>query len=152
MGERDARIRGHTGGRGHAAHHFEGDSSLAKGHRLLAAAAKDIGVATLETDDSLPLASIADELFIQRFLNSAHAAAAAVTDVEALALGWRQIEYAGIDEIVVEHDIGHAQELGTLQREQPGVTRPGADDVDAAGRGGEGHGAVEGERFMKRGC
>src|SRR5438128_2461596 len=62
-------------------------------------------------------------------------AATMLTHQNALGVLRCMIEQSRVGEIVVDHDVGALQAIAAAQREQPWISRTGADQVDFAAQG-----------------
>ena len=51
-------------------------------------------------------------------------------DVDPLGGGGREVEERGVGEPVVDDDVGPPEQFGPAHRDQPGVPRPGTDEID----------------------
>ena len=96
--------------------------------RLLAAAAEDVGIAALEADDAFARARPGDEQRGDFVLRHRHVVAAR----DEFGGRRREAEQGGVDERVVKHHVGAAEQFRAAQREQARVARPGADKINRA--------------------
>ena len=123
MRDGDQRGGGHGRDARDARRDGERDPRLGQRERLLAAAAEDERVAALEADDVEPGPPVVDEQRVDRLLRQRRA-----RDHERV-LG-RLLDELRRDERVVHEHVAGANELEPAGRDQPGVARAGADEVD----------------------
>ncbi len=123
--------RGDAGG--HAGHDLEGDAGGAQRLRLLAAAAEHERVAALQAHDG-PAGPRACSTSSAVGLVLGHLVAAADPCRRRSARRRRARRAPRRDQLVGEDHVGARDQLERARRQQAGVARAGADQVDAAGR------------------
>jgi len=133
MGQRNAGVGGASGRCGDARANLERNAVLGELFDLFAAATEDERVAALEPHHALALArqphqQVADLLLRQRVVG------APLADIDALGLAPREVDDAGVDQPVVEHDVGLLHQPERAEGQQVGVARSGADEIDLAER------------------
>ena len=131
VSERDAGVGGHGISRGYPWDHFEGDARGGQHLRLFAAPAEDEGVAAFEAHHALAFARLGQQQRIQLRLRDA-AGTVVFAAVDDLSSGRRVAEQFAVDQAVIDHHFGAAQEFRTMQGEQPSVTGTGAHQIDDA--------------------
>jgi len=99
--------------------------------RFLAAAPEEIRVAAQEPHHGLARARLGDEQLVQLFCRAGRPGSA-VAIANEFSRPRRQPQDFGIDQRVADHDLGARQQLRPAQREQPGVARPRANQVNHA--------------------
>jgi len=123
VGDRDARGGGRSRERRHTGDDLEVDARLRERECLLAAAAEDERVASLQPDDLVAPAGERDEkrvdlVLLVRVARNEDGVGSSLAD-----------ELVG-DEPVVDEDVAGADEREAMDRDQPGIARAGADEVD----------------------
>ena len=115
MRERNAGVTGRGEGRRDAGHHLVRDSCRDQDLDLFRAASKEMRIAALEPHDRLAVQGRGDHPAIDLILKHL---AAAVRMAQADLLGRRGgiVEQGGIDQVVVEHQVGLGQALGRRGR------------------------------------
>ena len=129
MRDGDARMTGRGKGRRHARHDFVGNSRRREDLDLLAAAAEKIGIAALEAHDHLALPGCGDHAAVD-FLLEHLPAAVRMPEADPFRRWRRMLEQRGIDQIVVEHQVGLGQALRAADGDQAGIAGPGPDQAD----------------------
>src|SRR5713101_2834585 len=138
-----AQRHGYAGGRGRSQRGCNpgNDDDLDAGARqiaqLLATTPEDERIATLESHHSVARARQLDEPRGYGLLARV-VVAGAFTHVLEPGVGTAKGERLGRDEGVMQHVIGVRQQLASLECEQVGIARTGADEGDAAGSGSAG--------------
>ena len=116
MGHRNAGGAGHADGRGDARDDLEGDARLGQRQHLLAAAAEHERVAALEPHDDAAGAGMPHHQVVDALLPVVAGRAGRAAAVDALGVGGRVIEQAGMGQPVVEHHVGVPQRLDAAER------------------------------------
>ena len=131
VGERDASVGGRAEGGGDAGDDAAGNARRLQGLRLLAATAKDEGVAAFQAHYPQSGARVADEQVMNFALRDLRRASA-FADADLC----RVLADEGADVVrnqrVVENHIRRLQGLQGVKGEQSGIARPGADQRDFA--------------------
>ncbi len=123
MGDRNPRRGGNGGDRGDSGHDLGRDSGIPQRQCLLAAAAEDERVATLQTDDVESRPPVVDEQLVQRFL------AQAVTGDDA-RVGRCLGDELGCNEAVVHEHVAGPDQIEPASGDQTGVARACSDEVN----------------------
>ncbi len=130
---RQAAVRNRNAGqlrRGHGGRHTRNDlardSRPRQLQRFLSATAEHEGVATLQPHDALALSRRPDHQPVNRFLPDARAAGA-FANTEALGVG-QPAQCLGIDQRVVEHQVGFLDALQPANGPELRVARPCANE------------------------
>ena len=133
MRERDARAVGSGNDRRNPWHHFKRDARAGELLGFLAPAAEDVGITAFESHDAFACARPGDEQLVEFVLRNRMVlgAFAAVNDLGGLR---RQAQQVRIHQRVIDHHVGAREQFGAAQREQARVARPGAHQIDHAGR------------------
>ena len=126
MGHRDTGERGRGDRRADARHDLERNPGGRERQPFFAAAAEDERVTALESHDFLAGTGGANHQPVDGLLPDLRPAGP-LADKDALRRR-RERERRGIDERVVEHEVGVGQTSGRLAREQIGIAGPGADE------------------------
>ena len=132
VGDRDAGVGWGSDGRGHAGYHLEGNAVTCKGKGLLAAAAKDEGVAALEARHAQASLRFLDKQGVDAVLGQL-LLSSRLAGEDALGGGGRVVQQRRVGQPVVDDDVGPLQRLAALDSQQPGVTRARADEIDLSG-------------------
>ena len=131
MGQRDPRIGGNRDGGGHAGNDFERDALLAQRLRLLSSAAEDERVAAFEAGDGIPPFRLVNEELVDLPLREG-VIAPLLAGVDPARFSSGVTENLRADQMVVDDHIRLTDACRPAQRDQPGIPRPGADDVNLA--------------------
>ena len=147
MGERDARI-GRGPGRGsHARTDLKGNPVAARASISSPPRPNMNGSPPLRRSTRLPCAGELDQqradLLLRQFV-----IVGLLADIDALSLPPHQIQHAFVGEPVVEHDIGLLHQAKGAERQEVGIARPRADQIDLAPRR---LGALRGRAFDRAG-
>ena len=116
-------------GRADAGDHHERDAVRCQRLGLLAAAAEDVRIAALEPQHRAAALGQANQQIDDRALFQ-RVVPRLLADVDAIGRPRQQLEHVLADQMVVEDEVGGAQGLGGLDRQQLGVARTGADERD----------------------
>ena len=132
MGDGHACIGRHGVRRGHSGHHLELDAGGAQLERLLPAAAEDERVAALQPNHALTAAAELHQEGVGLLLRERLEAGPLAGEVQ---LGARRghRHHPWIHQGVVDERIAAPQELGAAQREEAGIARARADQIDRHG-------------------
>ena len=123
MRQRNPRQRTRRRRRRHAGDDFVANARRFKRRDFLRRAAKDRGVAPLEPDDGPPRAGRDDHVVVNFFLaEDPPDAVPAKTDQLRRRRG--ELQHPWIDEVVVQHQVGHGQPFPPAQREEPRIAGP----------------------------
>ena len=115
-------------------------------------AARTASTSALQPYDDRAGLHMRDDQRVDRVLRQG-VARALLGDRDALRGGGREIEHTGVDQPVMDDDVGRLQCLHRADREQPGIARPRTDEDDApaGGRVEEtGHGRKMGAKEDQR--
>ena len=131
MGHGNAGMAGHGEGRRDAGNHFAGDSGRDEGLDLFGPAAEKVRIAALQPHDRFSLPGGGDHPPVDLLLEHL---AAAVRMAQRNLFGRRRhvLEQLGIDQVVVEHQVGLGQALGAAKGNQAGIAGTGSDQIDFA--------------------
>ena len=133
--ERYASIARHRVHCRHAGHYFERDACRRQHLGLLAAAAKDEGIAALEANHALAFHRLFQQQRIQ--LDLGHTARAVVFATIDDFRGRRdEAQEFVVDQTIVNHHLGPLQQFLPAQCQQAGVTGTGSDQANMAGSPG----------------
>ena len=134
MSEGDHRRGGASCSGGDAGHDLEGHASLDQRLDLLAAATEDQRIAAFEPHHPLAQLGASHEKRVD--LRLAHEVAVALlAGIDALGPRSRQRQDALADETVMDHDVGPLEQAQRLDRQELGIARTGAHEMnDAHGR------------------
>ena len=137
LGESDFRNGGYGGRCGDAGNNLEGYVGFAESANFVLNAAEDQRVAALETNDRVTVTGRVDHALVDFVLRNIFCATALAYVVDGGARG-KQIEDLGRDEVVMENDVGAAEDFGGANGEQ--VFRAGAraHEVDLSRNGEKG--------------
>src|SRR3954453_12541421 len=108
IGQRQASLRRTAERRSDAGHHDGGNVRLAQNLELLAPAAEDEGITTLEANDGAAAARRLDQAAVDLLLADA-GLSLALADEHALGVAARPVKHGLADQIVIEHHIGALQ-------------------------------------------
>ena len=133
MGERNAGVGGNGDRRRDAGNDLEGDAGRRQRLGLLAAAAENEGITALESDDALALPRSGDEQPDDLVLFDT-LTAAVLADQHALGPLRGVVEQARIGQVVVDDHIAALQAAHSIDGDQPGASRPGADQIHRSRR------------------
>src|SRR5207245_2961194 len=136
MQYRDARVGSRCDAGGDPRNDFPGDARRHQCLGLLAAAAKDEGVASLEPRHHAAAARGLDQQAVDLCLRQ-RMAAGALSHAADLNAGPSVREDLGVDEMIDEDQIALAQGANRAQRKQIRISRAGADEIDLARPGHE---------------
>jgi len=100
---------------------FEFDAMSRQSLGFFAAAAENVRVPAFQTNDGFPFQGFFNQLFVDLFLLQSPAAGA-VGAGGSLSLSPGVTEEQGIDESIVEDEIGFLQTAEPLQRDEAGIT------------------------------
>ena len=131
MRDRDAGIvRPRVEGR-HAGHHLESHLCRRQFLCLLAAAAKDVGIAALEPHDRLARLGLGHEQLVELLLwnGMGGGALAAINHLGGLG---REPEQLRVHQGVIDQHLGAPDQLSSPTREQPRITRSGTHEINYA--------------------
>ena len=148
MGQRDPRVGCASRGGGDPGHDLERHSDGREGLDLLAPPPEDERVAALQPQHPLSVQREPGEEIVDPGLRD-RMAAGLLPRVDALGVAPRQIEHRLRYQTVVDDDVRSLHEPQRPEGEQVGVSRPGPDQVDLAGRAGV---PAFGERGLERGA
>ena len=137
MGERDTGVGGTCNHGADAGNDLEGDPCSRKLGRLLAAAAEDIRVASLEADDTLPLAGLGKQESVGLLLLHGMPSRG-FARIDALRLRRGMAQKLRIGEVVVDHHVCLREALASSQGEQAWITRARTHKVADPGNLGAG--------------
>ena len=129
VGDRDSCVGGCRDRAGDTGHDFERNARVDEHLGLFAAAAEHERVAALEPHHGRSGLTVLDQRCVDPVLIHGHAARR-LPDVDAQRAGRCEIEERRMREPVVHHNVGPRQQLRTPNRDQPGVARPGTDEID----------------------
>ena len=132
MGQRHAGERRPRNRRGDAGHDLELDLRARERRGLFAAAPENKRIAAFEPHDDAPFARVRDQHRVQLGLLDTFFGAAAFASVNQLGLRRREPDQFRTHEIVVDNDVGAAQNVGAANRDQVGSAGPRADEEDPA--------------------
>ena len=107
-----------------------GHAVFVEEQRFLAAAIEDERVAPLEARDDAAFAGLLHQQVADGLLR--HRAGRGRADVDPLGMRGRLCQQPLVDEVVVDDDVGHRQARQAAHGDQPGITWPGADQIDLA--------------------
>ena len=133
MGHRNPSIGRRRNRRAHAGDHFKGNSGCRQRFRLLTAASEDERIAAFEAHHSLPGAGAVDQRPCDLGLRH-RLRAGFLADENALRFGTDFLQQHGINQAVVDNEIGPTKPLPSQQRQQARVAGTGADETHQAGR------------------
>ena len=128
MGQRDPRIGGNRDGGGHAGNDFERDALLTQSLRLLASASEDKRVTAFEAGNDIPPPRLFDKKAVDLLLGEG-VIAPLLAGVDPARFSSGVTENLRADQMVVDDHIRLTDACRPAQRDQPGIPRPGADDV-----------------------
>ena len=143
----EAEAGGGAEGSGDAGNDFNGNTSSDQLIHLLAAPAKNEGVAAFEANDKFAFECLIDEQLADILLRHG-VLAGHFADENTLGGGRDEIKNAVADEVVVDDDFSLLQQARAFECDQLGVAGASTDQGDAAkrsirvGRGGRGHFSV----------
>ena len=132
--QRDAGVARNSARRRDARDDLEWQALVSQRLDLLAAPSEDERIATLEPHHAPARAGQADQQRTDLGLRH-DVVATLLAGIDALGVHRNEVEHLGGDQVVVDHDIGLAEHAHRAQRQQLGVARASADQIDAAGRG-----------------
>ena len=98
---------------------------------LLAAASEHEGIAALQPQHALALSGEADQHLADLALRRG-VISRAFADIDALRLPRYEVEDRGIDEPVIEHDVGLLHQAQRAERQEIGIAGAGAHEIDLA--------------------
>ena len=129
---RDGDPREHRRGNraGDPGNDLAGNAGRGKRERLFPAATEDERIAALQTDDSTAAARLADHQPVDRVLPNRRTSGALAHEEPLRARGVAQRR--GLDERVVEHEVGLAEPPHRLEREELRIAGAGADERNEA--------------------
>ena len=134
MGHRDAGVGGGGDRARHARDHFIRDARSPKRLRLLATAPEDERVASLETHYVVACQRLVhQQLFDVCLAVRGAGVRATLAHVDPPRRGRGQLQQRRLHEVVIDHDLGAAQDLDRANRHQTGVAGPGAHEPDLPG-------------------
>src|SRR6266542_879744 len=110
MRKRNPRISGNSQCRTDSRHDFKPYARIGKGLSLFASAAKNKWITTLESHHSSSGARLRDQQLIDFTLRRV-LAAANFTNIAALGSRRGQLQDVGIDQVVIDNQIGRAQKI-----------------------------------------
>ena len=125
--ERQSRAGRGAQGRGDPGHHDVGNTVGLQDFELLAAAAEDERVATLQARDALSGAGELDQQLVDALLLAA--LTGLLADKDAARVAARAIEYGLAHQAVIEDHVGLLQQLQSPQRQQIRIAGAGADQI-----------------------
>ena len=130
--DRDARVGAGGDAGGDAGHDLKRDPGGAQGERLLATASEHERIAALQPHDRVARLRALDH---QRFglILRHRRPASLLADEQQLGVGTGAVKRRAGDQTVVQDHVGRGDQLERAGRQQPRVTGPRADEVDAAG-------------------
>ena len=129
--ERHARISGHGHEGGNPRHNLKGYARIGQLLGLLAASAKNIRVAPFEPDHGVAGARLGNEQFIEFLLGDGLVPAPLAAEDDLCRPGG-QPQQLRVYQRVVDHHVRPGQQLRSAHRQQPGVPRPCAYQIDRA--------------------
>ena len=100
--------------------------------RFLAAAIEDERIAPFETGNGPAFAGLLDEQIADRFLRGRVGRRGA--DLDAFGARPRVAKERRVDETIVEDDVGGLEAGHPAYADEPGIARPGADQIDHGAR------------------
>ena len=109
---------------------FAGDAGGGERERFFSAAAEDERIAALQPHDPVAAARLANHQPIDRVLANRRTAGALADEEPPRPR--RKAQRLGLDERVVEHEVGLREARDRLQRQQLGIAGAGADERNAA--------------------
>ena len=115
---------------GNAGHDFKRDAGGGQFPGLLAAAAKDVGIAALEADDAFAGAGFVHQQLVQLVLGNG-VVAGAFAGINQFRARRGQAEQVPVDERVIDDHVRAAEQLRPAHGNQAGVARAGADQIDS---------------------
>ena len=130
---RDQRCGKRGQARGHAGHDSIRDAGRGQRNGFVTAASKNQRIAALEPQHPTARTRQLDEP-VGNFRLTDRRLSAALADVLQLRLRAGERQHAGIDQCVVQDDVGLNKSGNRIEREQTRVTRPGAGEPDMARR------------------
>lgn len=129
MSHGDSRVGRHSDARRDSGHDLKRYTLSREVFRLLGAAAENQGIAPLEPDDEPAGPRVLDQKCIDLILiERAMPARFPGTDPDRIARN--QVEQPGAGQMVVNHDIGAARQLGPAQGQESRITRTRANQVN----------------------
>ena len=131
VGQRDTGVGGATGGGGDARHDLERDAGGGQFLDLLATAAENERVAALQAQYAFALLGQFDQQCVELGLRHGMAVAA-LAHVDPLCFFPDQFHYGRGNQPVVQYNIGLLHQAQGAEREQVGVARAAADQVNLA--------------------
>ncbi len=133
-GQRDAGMAGDGRGSRDAGDDFVGDAGCPQRAGFFDQVAEQAGISSFEPHDGPAGLGQFDEPAID-FVLAPDVVATVPAEADEFGLARSVRQDAGIDQVVVQHDVGARQALGAAQREQARIAGSAADDVDFAGAG-----------------
>jgi len=112
-------------------HHSKWHAGSRQDQHFFAAAPKNKRIPAFEPEDSKSAMRVIDHLNADRILRD-RGGAGAFTDEMQLRAGSCQRQHSGIDQGIVNNDVGLQQRGERIERQQSGVARSGANQPDLA--------------------
>jgi hypothetical protein len=132
--QRDRSRRTGPQGRRYAGHNFEWNVVFGEKLGFLAAAAEDAWVASFQANDSESFARPVHQHIVDGFLQRRADAIAALPGINALCIWTNLGQQVGMDQGVVDDDVGGSEQAEPANGNQIGRSRPGADEEDSTNR------------------